>query len=127
LLAACALAAAVSGCGDRGEFIVAGTSSGPTEPQLPNDGLWKGDATELASSGTCIPGQRGALEVGDGTVVVAYRPMVVLVAPVGADGVLHAESGGTVLDGKLVDDTLDFTVTEGDCKTRYALDRLIGY
>jgi len=125
LLATCALTA-LAGCTGQENFIVWGSSSGPTSPNLPFDGLWKGGIVRQAQGTPCLDPQRGTFVVGDGRIVVAYQPNLTLVSAIASDGAFHAAAGDSVLDGKLVDDTLNFSVTTKDCETQYAFNRVIG-
>ncbi len=125
LLTACALTA-LAGCSGHENFIVWGPNSGPTSPNLPYDGLWKGGVVQQTQAEACLDAQRGTFVVGDGRIVLAYRPHVTLVSDIAADGGFHAQEADATLDGKLIDDTLNFTVTDKECQTQYAFDRVIG-
>ena len=106
---------------------VPGTSSGPTSPNLPFDGLFKGETTPILGAPPPCPGDAfGTIVVGDGTLVYPYRPSIVFVSVIGKDGSIHGQEAGTTLDGKLIGDRLDFTIGNATCKTHYVMRRLIG-
>jgi hypothetical protein len=107
-------------------LVVLDPPYGPTEPQLPNDGLWKGSVSEKGDVTTCPHFPPGTVEVGDNTVVVGYRPSLILIATAADDGALQAAAGETKLDGAFAGNVLNFTVSDGTCESQFALSRLGG-
>jgi hypothetical protein len=97
-------------------------------PEIPRrqidriDGTYKGDATlVMARSPTCPRGKEGSVEIGDQTLYFGYQPDVLFIAPVQTNGTVHAVAGPSVLDGRLVNGRLVFSVTTPVCRTRYDL------
>jgi hypothetical protein len=102
--------------------LLAGCTSAPKGPGSTNliDGGYQGrESLEMANAPTCPESAYGQLEVGDLNLHYAYTPAIVFDAAIAADGTLHDEVGPAVLDGKVVDNRLMFSVTTPDCKSTY--------
>jgi hypothetical protein len=102
--------------------LLAGCSSAPKGPGSTNliDGSYQGlGSLQTANAPTCPASEYGPLEVGDMVLHYAYTPAIIFEAPIQPDGTLHDEEGPAVLDGKLVDNRLAFTVTTPDCTSTY--------
>ncbi len=96
-------------------------SHGPGSTDLV-DGSYRGRPTLATSTPDICPGTHyGYIEVGDRDLHFAYLPNVVFDAPVGSEGSLHSTSGDSVLDGKITDDQLVFSVTTPQCHSSYNL------
>jgi hypothetical protein len=104
--------AALAGCG---------YPSGPGSTDLV-DGSYRGRPALQAANPTECPGTHyGYVELGDRDLHFAYLPNIVFEAPVQANGAVHDVRGPAVLDGKVVDDTMIFSVTTPQCHTDYSL------
>jgi len=120
----------------------------PTPPTGPVDGLYRGSlvlvrgepfgfvptnaqpAALRAASATplgCAPSSGGDLVIGDQTLVLAYLPNVVLVAPVPSNGRLHATAGPFVLDGTLLNGALTATISSPACQSALAFYRMYAF
>jgi hypothetical protein len=86
------------------------------------DGSYKGRPALQAANPSVCPGTHyGYIELGDRDLHFAYLPNVVFEAPVQPNGLLHDTRGPAVLDGKVADDRLIFSVTTPQCHTDYDL------
>ncbi len=86
------------------------------------DGNYRGRPDLQAAAPVNCPSPRyGFIELGDRELHLAYLPNVVFDAPVQPTGDLHDQQDSAVLDGKVVDNRLIFTVTTPECKTSYNL------
>ncbi len=103
-------------------LVLAGCTSAPPGPGSTDlvDGSYQGQATLVTSNApSCPEAAYGQIEVSDLTLHYAYTPSIIFAAPVQSDGTLHDEDGKYVLDGKLADNRLQFTVTTPDCQSTY--------
>jgi hypothetical protein len=106
------------------------TQEVPMAPMItgPINGYYQGRVREVdAKAPNCSAATRGVIEIGDKTLLYAYSPQLIYVASVQPDGTVHAEAGGTTLDGTLVDGHLAFNVTTQDCKTSFDFVRRRGF
>ena len=95
---------------------------GPQVSTNPIDGSYQGRVRLLhANLPTCQRRQYGVIEVGDHTLFLAYDPATIFTVPVQDDGTVHAEMSPYVLDGRVANNRLAFTVTSPDCQTAYSM------
>jgi hypothetical protein len=102
--------------------LLAGCTSAPKGPGSTNliDGSYQGrESLEMANAPSCPESAYGQLEVGDQALHYAYTPAIVFEASIQPDGTLHDEVGPAILDGKVAENRLAFTVTTPDCKSSY--------
>jgi hypothetical protein len=86
------------------------------------DGSYKGRPALQAANPQICPGTHyGYVEIGDRDLHFAYLPGIIFDAPVQLNGTLHDVRGPAVLDGKIIDERLVFSVTTPQCHTDYDL------
>ncbi len=86
------------------------------------DGNYRGRPAVTASAPDLCPGNHyGYFELGDRELHFAYMPNIIFDAPVQPDGTIHDVSGPAVLDGKVVDDHMIFSVSTPECQSSYNL------
>lgn len=125
----CALisAAALGGCGGHQLAAPVRTGvNGVTRPATPAelyDGSYQGWATLVGANAPGCPvwPREGVVEIGDATLVYPYLPNLVLAAPVAPDGSMHARAGRAVLDGRIVNDHLEFIIRTPNCQSLYRM------
>ena len=123
---ALAAAVALGGCGNRLADPVRTGANGVSRPATTAelyDGSYQGRAVLVGANGPGCPFRphHGVVEIGDATLVYPYLPDLVLAAPVARDGSLHAAAGPAVLDGRIVNDHLEFIVRTPNCQSRYSM------
>jgi hypothetical protein len=86
------------------------------------DGSYQGRTALLAARGPGCPlePRKGVIEIGDAVLIYPYTPDLILSAPVQRDGSVHATSGPAVLDGRIVNDRLFFTIRTPACLSSYS-------
>ena len=120
-------AAALGGCGEhRLAAPVRTGANGVSRPATTAelyDGSYQGWVALVGANGPGCPvwPRKGVIEIGDATLVYPYLPNLVLAAPVAPDGSLHAAAGPAVLDGRIVNDRLEFIVRTPNCQSRYSM------
>ena len=123
LLALC-LAGPLAGCGPWNRLVEDAVNNRRpgTPPELSdkNDGDYKGRPVLVDSrSPRCEPPSEAIIEVGDGTLYLAYQPDAIFVAPIQPDGTFKATAGLSHLDGFLRNGRLVLTVSTPVCETYY--------
>lgn len=86
------------------------------------DGSYQGHPSLLAANGPGCPlePRKGVIEIGDAVLIYPYTPDLILTAPVRPDGSVHAVQGAAVLDGRIANNRLDFTIRTPNCLSRYS-------
>lgn len=100
--------------------LAACANPGPQVSTNPIDGSYQGQVRLLhATLQSCQRRQYGVIEIGDHTLFLAYDPATFFTVPVQDDGLVHAETNGYVLNGRIANNRLVFTVTSPECQTAY--------
>lgn len=126
MLVAALLACGLAGCAAEPEAPPGPRAGWPASPPAKVDGDYKGRSVLAENSPPGCPGDStGLIEIGDQQLVFAYRPDTIFIAPIQADGTLHATQGSAVLDGTLAERRLVFTVRTPICESAYTLDGVL--
>ena len=86
-----------------------------------HDGSYQGNTALLGVRGPGCPHEphKGVIEIGDAVLIYPYTPDVILTAPVRPDGTVHAVTGRAVLDGRIWNDWLVFSISTPNCFSSY--------
>lgn len=122
----CALVVALGGCSNELAAPVRTGANGVTRPATTAelyDGSYQGRGALVSANAPGCPiwPRRGVVEIGDATLIYPYLPELILAAPVAPDGSLHAETGRAVLDGRIVNNNLEFAIRTPHCQSRYSM------
>jgi hypothetical protein len=117
--------AVLGGCGFPLAAPVRVGANRVARPAIPSerfDGSYQGHTALLAASGPGCPldPHKGVIEIGDAVLIYPYTPELILTAPVRPDGSVHAVAGPAVLDGRIVNNRLSFTIRTPTCLSRYS-------
>jgi len=126
LLLPLAVAAALGGCAAPQAAAVRTGALGVSRPATTTelfDGSYQGRAVLVRGSRPTCPvwPRYGTVEIGDAVLIYPYLPGLVFSAPVQPNGSLHSQTGQFVLDGRIVNGHLDFTVITPACASRYSM------
>lgn len=118
-------AAALGGCVTPAAPVRTGANgiSRPATTAELFDGSYQGRAVLVRATGPGCPvrPRYGVVVIGDAELTFPYEPDLILSAPVAADGTLHAETSPAVLDGRIINDRLEFTVRTPNCQSHYSM------
>lgn len=86
------------------------------------DGSYQGHTYLLAANGPGCPLEphNGVIEIGDAVLIYPYTPTLILTAPVLPDGSVHSVAGPAVLDGRIANNRLNFTIHTPNCLSSYS-------
>ena len=117
--------AVLGGCGFPLSAPVRVGANGVVRPATNTElygGSYQGHTALLEARGPGCPlePRKGVIEIGDAVLIYPYTPDLILTAPVQRDGSVHAATGPAVLDGRIVNDRLIFTIRTPACLSRYS-------
>lgn len=102
--------------------------SQPAPVTGPVNGFYQGRMRQVETKIPACPlPALGVIEIGDRTLLYPYTFELIYVAPIQADGTIHAAVGNTTLDGTLIDGRLAFNVTTPECQASFDFHRERGF
>jgi hypothetical protein len=109
----------LAGCGFFERTV--GPDTDPRASTNPIDGSYQGRVKLVreAPGAVCPLGRRGVVLVGDHLLVYPWTDGILFSPEIAPDGSVHGTSGDAVMDGRVVNNHLFFTITTPACQSQF--------